>query len=224
MRGPSPCLLVGGCRGVPTRPASTGRWVRRRRWVSAWAAICLQGRRTFLRQWVAVCARGCPALRGARGAVVHTLPVLGCPNPTEHIPGDDIHHPPTEDEAGLWLPELSPAWGVSSSPPCPRAHGCAQGEMGDVSPPTPVGEKRCPPPSTSAPPPQTTPTFPKQQRAEGRAALSPAGGKGGGQAEYHQPSGCWGEPVQTPQTWGAAGPPVPSPGLGCSPGPGVPPS
>lgn len=38
--------------------------------------------------------KGCPALRGARGAVVHTLPVLGCPNPTGHIPGNDIPPPP----------------------------------------------------------------------------------------------------------------------------------
>lgn len=89
------------------------------------------------------------------GAAMHAQPVLGCPNPIGHIPGNDIA--PLKEEARLRLPKSSPAW---------RVHAGGDGAYFPSYPSE--GSSTAPTPHihTSSPSPNT-PTFPKQRCTEG---------------------------------------------------------
>lgn len=58
---------------------------------------------------------------GGGGAAVHTLPVLGCPNPAGHIPDNHIPSLPQR---------MKQDRGVSSSPSAPKHVGAHRGRWG----------------------------------------------------------------------------------------------
>lgn len=126
------------------------------------------------------------------GAAVHTLPVLGCPNPTGHIPGNHIPSLPQR---------MKQDRGVSSSPSAPKHVGAHRGRWGM----SPILPRMLPPASAPAPPPQTTPVFPKQGCAEGRVVLSPTGGELGGTSRISSAIWLLGWACADPQTLGSSG-------------------